>query len=81
MKLKKMFETLKQCKPHRKDYVIEWNITFNVDDHYYVFAFLPTIVWTPWPFRYPNMPVINIMWFNCSINIGTWKNKEDANNA
>ena len=43
MKLKRMFESLKDCKEDRKNYVIDWNVTFNVDDHYYLFAFLPTM--------------------------------------
>jgi hypothetical protein len=81
MKLKRMFESLKNCKEDRKNYVIDWNVTFNVDDHYYLFAFLPTILWEPWPFRYPNSPIISIMWLNCTIAIGTWKNKENTDNV
>lgn len=77
MKLKKMFEALKRCKPDRKEYTIKWDIRFDVDDSYYVFALLPTVVVQPWPYRTPGTSVIDIMWFNCHITIGTWKNKED----
>ena len=81
MKLKKMFESLKRCKPHRKEYFIKWDVTFNVDNSYYLFALLPTILWEPWSFRYPESPIISIMWLNCTIAIGTWKNKEDVNDG
>jgi hypothetical protein len=76
MKLKKMFDSLKNCKPHRNEYVIKWDINFDVDDYSYIFAFLPTIIWQPWTFRYPGASVISIMWLNFNIGIGEWKRRE-----
>lgn len=73
MKLKKMFESFKRCKGLKEKNDITWDVSFEIDDNCYLFSFLPTIMWQPWPFRYPNCSVIDIMWFNCHILIGTWR--------
>lgn len=77
MKLKKLFESLKRCKGHRKDYKIKWEVKFEVDDSNYIFSLLPTMVFVPWPYRYLRETIMDIMWLNCHITIGKWMSKEE----
>jgi hypothetical protein len=77
MKLKKLFEILKQCKPSRKEYYIKPMIKFEVDDWHYEFFLLPTISFLPWPYRYNNKACCEISWLNIRICIGQWKSKDD----
>lgn len=79
MKLKKLFTKIKQCKPYRDGYQIKWNIRFEIDDDHYNFAFLPTITYVPWIYRYPNIRqgIIDIWWLNIHILIGEWGNREE----
>lgn len=77
MKLKKLFEQLKRLKPNRKNYRIKPSFKIWVDDRDYYFSFLPTILWEPWIYRYPNSEdVVDIWWLNIHISIGTWASKE-----
>lgn len=76
MKLKNLSETYKQCKPYRNDHYIKWNVHFTVDDDYYLFCLLPTIMIQPGPYRHQDAPIIDIAWFNMHICIGTWARKE-----
>ena len=76
MKLKKLFETLKQCRPNRKEYYIKPIVRFEVDDRHYHFVLIPTITTVPWPYRYNNMACWEIAWLNMRICIGQWKSKD-----
>lgn len=75
MKLKRMFETLLNCRPDRKKYYIEKKIKFEVDEHDYMFSFLPTVIWVPWPWRHNYSYVVEIWWLNFNIGIGVWREK------
>jgi hypothetical protein len=69
----KLIEDLKKCKQYRKEYRIKPTLNFRIDREYY-FSFLPTILWTPWVYRYPNTcGVVDIWWLNFHILIGTWE--------
>ena len=71
----KLIEDLKKCKGHRKEYRIKPFIEFRVDKEDYYFSFLPTILYMPWVYRYPNsVGVIDIWWLHFHILIGTWEN-------
>ena len=80
MKLKKLFKNLKKCKPHRKEFHMKPSIRIAVDDNHYTFSFLPTVVYEPWIYRYPNLqePLLDIWWLNIHILIGTWKKREET---
>ena len=78
MKLKKLFDVLKRCKPDRKDYYIEPKIFFEVDDSNFSFFLLPTVMFVPWPYRYKGMCCIEMMWLNLHIGIGIWKSKDGS---
>lgn len=70
----KLFERLKACKPDRKHYRIKPAIKFHIDTRNYWCAFIPTIQWCPWIFRFPNCyGVIDIWWLNFHIAIGKWE--------
>ena len=70
----KLFDDLKECKGHRNEYRIKPIIKFKVDKENYYFSFLPTILWMPWIYRYPNIiGVIDIWWLNFHIAIGKWE--------
>ena len=68
----KLIKDLKNCKVHRKVYKIKPTIEFSVDTEDYCFSFLPTILWMPWVYRYPDSSVIDIWWLNFHILIGKW---------
>ena len=71
----KLFEDLKKCKGRRRQYRIKPSIRFHVDREDYYFAFLPTILWMPWIYRYPNIDgVIDIWWLHFHVLIGKWEN-------
>lgn len=72
MRLGKMLRTCRDCKKYAKEDHIKWNIKFYIDDEDYVFSFLPTIVWQPYPYRSYGVTVIDIWWFNLHIFIGEW---------
>lgn len=79
MKLKKLFEDLKRCKPIRKNYRLKMTVRFEVDTHDYYFAFLPTVLFLPWPYRSTTADgVIDIWWLNMHILIGRWERAENA---
>lgn len=70
----KLFDDLKECKGNRNEYRIKPIIKFKVDKENYYFSFLPTILWMPWIYRYPNtIGVIDIWWLNFHIFIGKWE--------
>jgi hypothetical protein len=70
----KLFDDLKECKGDRNEYRIKPIIKFKVDKENYYFSFLPTILWMPWIYRYPNtIGVIDIWWLNFHIFIGKWE--------
>ena len=74
----KLFKDLKECKGYRKKYRIKPSIRFIRDKEDYCFSFLPTIIWQPWIYRYPDSDdVIHIWWLHFHITIGTWKRIED----
>jgi len=75
--MKKLFKDLKNCEGHRKEYKIKPCIVFKVDREDYYFSFLPTVLYMPWIYRYPNsIGVIDIWWLNFHICIGEWIRKE-----
>ena len=68
--MQKLFKDLKDCKHMRKDYKTKPYIEFYADKQYY-FALLPTILYEPWVYRYPNSTgVIDIWWLHFHILIG-----------
>jgi hypothetical protein len=74
MNLKKLFADMKQCKKCRPEYRVKPTIKFYIDTDHYAFAFLPTVLWEPWVYRYPGLDgVVDIWWFNMHILIGTWE--------
>lgn len=76
----KLFKDLKSCKEHRKEYRIKPTIEFYVDKDHYLFSFLPTILWHPWVYRYPNSEgVIDIWWLHFHILIGKWERLSCSN--
>lgn len=76
MKLKKLFNDLKNCKPIRKDYYVEPKVFFELDDRYFRFILLPTILFIPWTSRYEDASCCEIMWLNFHICIGIWRRKD-----
>ena len=76
----KLFEDLKKCKSDRKKYRIKPIIKFYVDKEHYYFAFLPTVLWMPWVYRYPNVNgVVDIWWLHFHILIGRQENLSCGN--
>lgn len=74
----KLFNDLKRCKEYRKEYKIKPAIRLYVDKEYYDFSFLPTVLWMPWVYRYPDSDgVIDIWWLNFHILIGKWERVKD----
>jgi len=70
----KLFEDLKKCKYMRKEYRIKPAIEFRIDKENYYFSFLPTILYMPWVYRYPNSAgVIDIWFLHFHILIGKWE--------
>lgn len=70
----KLIEDLKNCKGHRKEYWINPVFGFEVDNRNYMFSFLPTIVWCPWVYRYPNtIGVVDIWWLHFHFYFGKWE--------
>lgn len=70
----KLFEDLKNCKGSRKQYRTKPTVKFYVDKQSYYFAFLPTVLWMPWIYRYPNTTgIIDIWWLHFHILIGKWE--------
>lgn len=70
----KLFKDLRMCKKSRKEYHVKPYFKFLIDSDHYYFAFLPTILWMPWCYRYPNLHgVIDIWWLNFHILIGRWE--------
>ena len=78
MKLKKLFEKLKELRSKRKDYRVKPTIRLCVDDHDYYFAFLPAVLYMPWIYRHPDTDgVIDIWWLNMHLLIGHWNTKKE----
>jgi hypothetical protein len=70
----KLIDDLKRLKPNRKGYRIKPTIRFYVDKENYYFAFLPTVLWMPWIYRYSNSDgVVDIWWLHFHILIGKWE--------
>ena len=70
----KLIKDLKNCKGHRKQYRIKPTIRFLVDKDDYYFSFLPTVLWQPWVYRYPNIDgIVDIWWLHFHILIGKWE--------
>lgn len=73
-----LFKDLKQCKKDRKYYYIKPDITVVRNNK--LFYLLPTIMISPWVYRYPNSFVWEIRWLNVAIGIGLFLRKESENN-
>lgn len=74
----KLLEDLKRCKGHRKKYRIKPTIRFEVDTTHYSFAFMPTILWLPWVYRYPNTDgIVDVWWLNFHILLGRWEERKE----
>lgn len=70
----KLIKDLKNCKGYRKQYRIKSYIKFYRDKENYYFSMLPTILWMPWVYRYPNSTgVLDIWWLHFHILIGKWE--------
>lgn len=76
MGLKKLFETYKKTRYLNKEYKLKPKVTFEPDTSYYYFAFLPTITFTPAPYRYLNCCAVEIWWLNLHICFGEWVRKD-----
>lgn len=57
-------------------WIIKPAIKFEIDTTDYMICFLPTIIWMPWKYRYPNSYVFDITWLNLHIGIGLWQRKD-----
>lgn len=77
--LVKLFKTLRRLKVQRKHHYIKRVVDFHVDTHDYLFSFLPTIVFVPWPYRYNGEAIFDLHWLHMHIAIGEWARKEDNN--
>lgn len=76
--MKKLIKDLRMCKKSRKEYRVKPYFEFVIDRDHYDFAFLPTILWMPWCYRYPDSPgVVDIWWLNFHILIGYWEVKKN----
>lgn len=62
-------------RSRRKGWRVEKRLRFEIDKDY-MFSFLPTVIWMPWMYRYPESSVIDIWWLNLHITFGTWKRNE-----
>lgn len=60
----------------RKDYRIKPHFEFSIDKSMMLFAFIPTICWQPWKYRYPRTAVIDIHWLIFHVTIGIWERKQ-----
>ena len=70
----KLINDLKMCKGDRKKYRVNPVFGFEKDDRNYLFSFLPTIVWCPWIYRYPNsIGVVDIWWLHYHFYFGKWE--------
>ncbi len=69
-----LFKDLKECREDRKDYYIKPAI--KVVRYNKQFVFLPTIMLSPWVYRYPNSFVWEIRWLNIIIGVGLFLRKE-----
>ena len=70
-----LFKKLKRCKKDRKKYRIKPIVGIEIDKTDYMFSFLPTIIWCPWIYRYPNsVGVVDIWWLHFHIYFGRWEN-------
>lgn len=69
-----LLKSLKECKPDRKKYRVNPILRFEVDKRDYCISFFPTVVWSPWIYRYPNMlGVVDIWWLHYHIVFGKWE--------
>jgi len=73
MGLKKLLNIMKQSKENRKDYWIKPCIKFWVDTNDYMFVWLPTVIWLPWPCRRPGDSIIEFAWLNMWLGLGKWE--------
>lgn len=74
MRLKKLFQSFKDCDYMKPFNTFKWKVTFHIDDNYYCFFFLPTVTYIPWTYRYPGVCVWEICWLNIHICIGEYHN-------
>lgn len=77
MGLKKLFEAYKRTRHlNKEEYKLKPCVTFETDTNYYYFALLPTIVFTPAPYRFLNSCAVEIWWLNFHICFGEWVRKD-----
>ena len=72
----KLYKRLKELKEQRKEYKIKPVVKFFADRGYY-FSVIPTVIFCPWIYRYPDDWVVDIWWLHFHICIGRWKRKVD----
>lgn len=77
--MKKLFKDLKDCNGDRKKYRISPVLKFEVDREYYLFSFLPTIIWSPWIYRLKGYYVLDIWWLYFHIGFGKWEQLSCSN--
>ena len=81
LRLKDLRDDLRMCKHMRCNYRIEWSFKCGVNCSAKFFAFLPTILFVPWVYRYPNARgIIEIWWLHYRISFGKWIPKEGKSN-
>ena len=77
----KLFKMLRRLRVQRKEHYIKREVKFSVDTNDYLFCFLPTIVFSPWPFRYNGEAIFDIQWLHMHITIGRWGRIQKYTNA
>ena len=70
----KLINDLKMCKGDRKKYRINPIFGIEIDTRNYLFSLLPTVLWSPWIYRYPNsIGVVDVWWLHIHIWFGKWE--------
>lgn len=72
-----MLHKMRERKEARKQWYIKKYFKVQFDTDSYLICILPTIIFQPWRYRYPNCAVIDVTWLNFHITIGEWKRKNE----
>lgn len=59
----------------RNEWYIDPIVKAIIDKEDYLYALLPTIIWMPWRYRYPNTFIVEFHWLIFHIGFGLWKHK------
>ena len=61
----------------REDYRIKPRMKAIIDKEYCLFSLIPTVIWQPWKYRYPNTYVVDIHWLIFHLCFGFWERKKE----